>query len=225
MSDDASPAGPVRRLLLPLAAAVLLLPLLTAAHAVRAAPYGDRLTVHPAAAAEPAGGLRIEGRHVRAYAGGRPRWTYARPGHRPLAVAPAAHHAFALWSDGMVTDTVGTRVRWHRVVPGSARGALRPVDSAAVLAVVTPDRIVAFRTRDGDLRWTLPARTGCAFDPARTLGRAGRLIVAQPCPRRAWQSGLVAVDGLGRIAPDRRPLANEPGPPAVRPAKALAPPR
>ncbi|NEB79421.1 hypothetical protein G3I40_30005, partial [Streptomyces sp. SID14478] len=82
---------------------------------------------------------------------------------------------------------------------------------ARMLAVVTPRRITAFRTADGDLRWVLPARAGCAFAPATSLRRANALLIAQPCADDtvAWSERIVAVDGLGRIAAHRTPLGNE----------------
>ncbi|MFD9791700.1 hypothetical protein ACFWXK_12195 [Streptomyces sp. NPDC059070] len=220
------------RLALALGAAVLALPLVAAAQHARPAPYGDRLTVPPAAPHARAY-VRVRGAAVEAYApgSGARGWTYRREGRRPLAVRTAPGHAFALWSDGLVTDSarvlsVGA-VRWHRAVPGLAGWlAARPGRAGGVLqelgrpgpgageggmlAVLTPERIAAYRTADGDLRWTLPARRGCAFDPDRTARVAGVLIVAQPCrDRDAWSQELVAVDGLGRIAPGRTPLGNE----------------
>ncbi|MGX1884102.1 hypothetical protein [Streptomyces sp. NPDC055287] len=213
------------RVALALAAATLALPLAAAAHQARPAPYGDRLTAHtPAARPDPA--LRIRGEAFEAYdaASGLRHWTHSRAGRRPVALRPAPGHAFALWSDGLVTDTSrpdGRTVRWHRAVPGlshwlatrgpgGAVGALQPLGpGAGMLAVVTPQRIAAYRTRDGDLRWVLPAEPGCAFDAHRTA-RAGRaLLVAQPCGGDAsWTAELVAVDDLGRIVPDRTPLGN-----------------
>lgn len=210
-------------------AAVLALPLVTAAPHARPAPYGDRLTVLPAAApARPA--VRVRGAAVEAYdpRSGARSWTYRREGCRPLAVRAAQGHAFALWSDGMVTDTARVlsagAVRWHRAVPGladwlagrpgRAAGVLQQLAPAArgggMLAVVSPERIAAYRTADGDLRWTLPARRECAFDPGRIARVAAVLIVAQPCrDRDVWSQELVAVDTLGRIAPGRTPLGNE----------------
>ncbi|MEU1077479.1 MULTISPECIES: hypothetical protein [unclassified Streptomyces] len=217
------------RLALAAVAAVLALPLVTAAQQARPAPYGDRLTVLPAAApARPA--VRVRGAAVEAYdpRSGARSWTYRREGRRPLAVRGAPGHAFALWSDGMVTDTARVlsagAVRWHRAVPGLAGWlAGRPGRAAGVLqqfapaprgdgmlAVVTPERVAAYRTADGDLRWTLPARPGCAFDPGRVARVAGVLILAQPCADRdVWTQELVAVDTLGPVAPGRTPLGNE----------------
>ncbi|MFF1479219.1 PQQ-binding-like beta-propeller repeat protein [Streptomyces sp. NPDC058301] len=211
------------------ALALLALPLVTAAQHARPAPYGDRLTVLAAAApARPA--VRVRGAAVEAYdpRSGARSWTYHREGRRPLAVRTAPGHAFALWSDGMVTDTARVlsvdAVRWHRAVPGLAAWlAERPGRAAGVLqqltpavrgggmlAVVTPERIAAYRAADGDLRWTLPARRECAFDPGRIARVAGVLIVAQPCrDRDAWTQELVAVDALGRVTPGRTPLGNE----------------
>ncbi|MDI3404908.1 hypothetical protein [Streptomyces cavernicola] len=178
----------------------------------------------------------------------RPVWTHTRGGRRPLAVLPAPGHAFTLWDDGLVTDTArtGSAVRWHRAIPAGAdwlrtpaarggAGVLRVLDRASgaeappgagtearMLAVVTPQRITAYRAEDGDLRWVLPARTGCAFEPARAVHRAGALLVAQPCgePDTPWSEQLVAVDDLGRVVPDRKPLGN-----ALPPEKVLAHPR
>lgn len=79
-----------------------------------------------------------------------------------------------------------------------------------MLAVVTPQRIAAFRAGDGDLRWVLPAARGCAFDPGRYVRTAGILLVAQPCPGHTnWTAELMAVDDLGRIVPGRTPLRND----------------
>ncbi|MGP9021551.1 hypothetical protein ACT1U9_24510 [Streptomyces sp. BR1] len=216
------------RLALAAVAAVLALPLVTAAHHARPAPYGDRLTVPPAAPPRPA--VRVRGAAVEAYdpRSGARGWTYRREGRRPLAVRTAPGHAFALWSDGMVTDTARVlavdAVRWHRAVPGladwlagrpgRASGVLQELGPAAragaMLAVVTPERITAYRAADGDLRWTLPARRSCAFDPGRVARVDGVLLVAQPCrDRDVWTQELVAVDSLGRITPGRTPLGND----------------
>lgn len=203
---------------LPAAVAALLLtaPVLAAAHQARPAPYGDRLTVH-ARVQHPPADLRIRRGAVEAYerTTGGVRWRYAREGARPLAVLPARGEAITLWDDGLVTDTDGITVRWHRALPAAAgwlaahggRGVLRPL-GRGILAVVTPGRVAAYRTADGDLRWVLPARGGCAFRPERALRRGGALLVAQPCARAAWTTELVAVDDLGRIAPHRAPLGN-----------------
>lgn len=78
-----------------------------------------------------------------------------------------------------------------------------------MLAVVTPQRVAAYRTADGDLRWVLPAAPGCAFEPYRYARRSTALLIAQPCRDAvAWTEQMVAVDGLGRIVPDRTPLGN-----------------
>ncbi|MEU6764215.1 hypothetical protein ABZ916_17010 [Streptomyces sp. NPDC046853] len=232
-----SGSGPVRpvparrgsRLALPVVLGLLALPLITAAHHSRPAPYGDHVSVHArvdAGAADP--GLRTRGRAVEAYdrATGRPRWTYRREGARPLALLPAPEHAVTLWDDGLVTDTVradGSAVRWHRAIPGSAAwlrtpaargaaGVLNRLDPRGrMLAVVTPQRIAAYRSADGDLRWVLPAEPGCVFEPARSVRHRDALMVAQPCGDAAtpWTSQLIAVDDLGRIVPRRTPLGNE----------------
>lgn len=251
-SGPARPASARRgsRLALPVALGLLALPLITAAHHSRPAPYGDHLTVHArvddgTAAPE----LRTRGRTVQAYdpASGRARWTHSREGARPLALLPVPGHAVALWSDGLVTDTAradGSSVRWHRAIPGSASwlrspaargatGVLQPLDPGGrMLAVVTPQRIAAYRSADGDLRWVLPAHQGCAFEPARSVRRGQALIVAQPCGDAGtpWTSQLIAVDDLGRIVPRRAPLGNElPGAASddvpTRAEKAVAPPR
>ncbi|MDJ0461829.1 PQQ-binding-like beta-propeller repeat protein [Streptomyces sp. H27-C3] len=237
----ASAAGHFRRsvrVVLTLAAAVLALPLVAAAHQARPAPYGDHLTVRaPAAGPDPA--LRTEGGAVEAYDGvsGRRHWTYTREGRRPLALRPAPGHAFALWSDGLITDTAradGRRVHWHRAVPGladwlagrpgRAAGVLQALDpQARMLAVVTPRRIAAYRTVDGDLRWVLPAARGCTFEPHRSVHARGALIVAQSCGADAsWTGELVAVDDLGRITPDRTPLGNAAPGDAARARKSVA---
>ncbi|MFD9907394.1 hypothetical protein [Streptomyces sp. NPDC059063] len=231
------------RFALPVVLALLAVPLVTAAQHSRPAPYGDHFRVHarvdadgrgaPASRAADGQGTavpRVSGRAVRAYdtVRGRVRWTYTREGRRPLVLRAAGGHALTLWDDGLVTDTARGGVRWHRAIPESAHwlrtpgarggsGVLRPLDPAAhMLAVVTPHRIAAYRTVDGDLRWTLPARRGCAFAPARSLRRDRVLLVAQPCRDRAapWTAQLVAVDDLGRVTPRRTPLGNDvPGAP------------
>ncbi|MFF3752329.1 hypothetical protein ACFYYH_17990 [Streptomyces sp. NPDC002018] len=218
------------RLALAVVPAVLALPLVTAAHQSRHAPFGDQLTVHaPPAPAPPAAQdpvLRTEGPRVEAHDphSGALRWVHERTGRRPLAVTAAPGHAFALWNDGLVTDTesaTGHAVRWHRALPGLAdwlaaapgrgAGVLQLLDPGSrMLAVVTPRRITAYRTEDGDLRWVLPAARGCAFDPGRSVRTRGALLVAQPCAgNSAWTAELKAVDGLGRIVPDRTPLGND----------------
>ncbi|GHH55243.1 hypothetical protein [Streptomyces candidus] len=213
------PSRRLSRLLAPVLAAALAVPLLTAARQARPAPYGDLLTVHaPVTAPGPAPAVRIRHRAVEAHekATGRVRWTYTRTGRRPLDVRPASGHAFTLWSDGLVTDTPradGRPVRWHRAIPGfdgRATGVLQPLDPAAeMLAVVTPRHIAAYRTADGDLRWVLPARSGCAFSAARTVRRSRVLLVAQPCTEpAAWTDQVVPVDVLGRVTPGRLPLGN-----------------
>ncbi|WP_327357062.1 hypothetical protein [Streptomyces sp. NBC_01304] len=234
------------RLMLPVAVALLALPLATAAHEARPAPYGDHLTSYArvdddaaharvpdqeaharAGDGRPEPRLRKRGAAVEAYdpATGRPSWTYTREDRRPLALLPAPGHALTLWDDGLVTDTVradGSAVRWHRAIPAgrawlatpaarAGTGVLRHLDrDAHMIAVVTPHRISAYRTADGDLRWVLPARRGCAFEPARAVRHGHALIVAQPCtgPKAAWPGDLVAVDGLGHITPHRKPLGN-----------------
>ncbi|MEV0119937.1 hypothetical protein AB0I16_00055 [Streptomyces sp. NPDC050703] len=213
------------RIALPVALALLAVPLITAAHHSRPAPYGDRLTVH-APGDGGATGLRTRGGAVEAYdrGSGAARWTYTRKGRASVTLLAAPGHAFALWSDGLVTDTArdGGSVRWHRAIPAGAAwlrtpgarggaGVLRPLSPGArMLAVVTPHRIAAYRAADGDLRWVLPARPGCAFEPARALRRGGALMVAQPCTGRAvpWTSQVIAVDDYGRIVPGRTPLGN-----------------
>ena len=213
------------RALLPAALALLLAaPLLTAAHQARTAPYGDRLTDHTLHArvehaTRPP--LRTAGATVEAYDAqtGRTRWTYTREGRRPLGVLPARGDAIALWDDGLVTATVrgdGSAVRWHRALPGAApwlaahggAGVLRAL-GPRMLAVVTPQRIAAYRIADGDLRWLLPARRGCAFVPARAVRARAALLIAQPCAATdRWTGEIIAVDDLGRITPDRTPLGN-----------------
>ncbi|WP_406328944.1 hypothetical protein [Streptomyces sp. NBC_00203] len=217
---------PPRGGLLPAALALLLAaPLLAAAHQARTAPYGDRVTVHiPHARVEHATRppLRTAGATVEAYDAqtGRPRWTYTREGRRPLGVLPARGDAIALWDDGLVTATVrgdGSAVRWHRALPGAApwlaahggAGVLRAL-GPRMLAVVTPRRIAAYRIADGDLRWLLPARRGCAFVPARAVRDRAALLIAQPCAATdSWTGEIIAVDDLGRITPDRTPLGSD----------------
>ncbi|GAA2289595.1 hypothetical protein OKJ48_30890 [Streptomyces kunmingensis] len=224
-----APGRPRRTLRLALAAALLAVPLLIAAHHARPAPYGDHLTRYARVAADSGEGavrLRTRGAAVEAYDTS-VRWRHTREGSRPLAVLAVSGQAFALWSDGMVTDTEGAEgraVRWHRAIPDAAAwlrtpgardgaGVLQPLDDSGtrMLAVVTPRRIAAYRTVDGDLRWVLPARAGCAFVPAAYLRRGSALLIAQPCTDAtvAWSERIVAVDGLGRIVPRRAPLGNE----------------
>ncbi|MFE5141823.1 hypothetical protein ACFRDV_29865 [Streptomyces fagopyri] len=218
-------------------------------HQARPAPYGDRLAPHArvdhARGTQPPSRppLRTTGGAVEAYeaATGRARWTYAREGHRPLAVLPARGHAIALWDDGLVTDTTrhdGSAVRWHRALPGTTRwladhgatGVLRLLGDG-MLAVITPERVAAYRVADGDLRWILPARPGCRFVPARAVRHGAVLLIARPCPAEdRWTSGLVAVDDLGIVAPHRAPLGSgrrdqSRGAGHPHPGKVVAPPR
>ncbi|MEV5611395.1 hypothetical protein [Streptomyces sp. NPDC052225] len=230
VSRVAPPPAPRRRpraaLLLPVLGALLALPLVTAAHQVRPTAYGDHLTRYARVAAAPEPQLRTRGRAVEAYDDTGVRWRHTRDGRRPLTVLAAPGRAFALWSDGMVTDTeraAGRGVRWHRAIPDAApwlrtpgardgAGVLQPLDAdTRMLAVVTPRRIAAYRTADGDLRWVLPARAGCVFEPADYVRREKAVLVAQPCtdPAVPWTERIVAVDGLGRIVPRRTPLGND----------------
>ncbi|MEU4931744.1 hypothetical protein AB0G54_35460 [Streptomyces yokosukanensis] len=122
----------------------------------------------------------------------------------------------ALWEDGLLTDTDGRSVRWHRALPDAAEwlpvqggtGVLRPLDRG-ILAVVAPPRVTAYRIADGDLRRILPARPSCAFRPEGAVRRGAALLIAQPCAQGAWTGRLVALDDLGRITPDRTPLDND----------------
>ncbi|MCE0447869.1 hypothetical protein LT493_40215 [Streptomyces tricolor] len=86
--------------------------------AARPAPYGDRL--HHRGQGEWA--ARAHGGAVAGYdrRTGALRWRYARVGHRPLAVLPARGEVIALWDDGLLTDTDGRSVRWHRALPDAA---------------------------------------------------------------------------------------------------------
>lgn len=216
---------PLRRLLPPALALLLAAPVLAAAHQARPTPYGDHITVHARVEYEARPPLRTTRDAVEAYdtETGRPRWTYAREGRRPLAVVPARGDAIALWDDGLVTDIArgdGGAVRWHRALPGASpwladhggNGVLRPL-GARMLAVVTPQRIAAYRIADGDLRWVLPAGRGCEFAPERAVRLGTALLIAQPCPAGgatgSWTGEIIAVDDLGRITPDRAPLGNE----------------
>lgn len=216
---------PLRRLLPPALALLLAAPVLAAAHQARPTPYGDHITVHARVEHEARPPLRTTRDAVEAYdtETGRPRWTYAREGRRPLAVVPARGDAIALWDDGLVTDIArgdGGAVRWHRALPGASpwladhggNGVLRPL-GARMLAVVTPQRIAAYRIADGDLRWVLPAGRGCEFAPERAVRLGTALLIAQPCPAGgatgSWTGEIIAVDDLGRITPDRAPLGNE----------------
>ncbi|MEJ8668777.1 hypothetical protein [Streptomyces sp. NBC_01614] len=248
------PAAATRSRLLPTFLALLLAPpLLAIAHHARPAPYGDHLTVHAAAHARvghatapeqpqpPPTPLRRRGAAIEANhpVTGAPLWRYTREGRRPLTSLHARGEAITLWDDGMVTATDGRSVRWHRPLPAAGEwlpshggtGVLRAL-GRGMLAVVTPDRVAAYRIADGDLRWVLPAREGCAFEPARAVRHAKSLLLAQPCTHAAWTSQVIAVDDLGRIAPHRRPLGNEvgeergePRPEHVNPEKVVARPR
>ncbi|MFJ4328871.1 hypothetical protein ACIP3A_37980 [Streptomyces tricolor] len=204
----------LRRAVAGLLAAVVALGLLEAARHLRPAPYGDRL--HHRGQGEWA--ARAHGGAVAGYdrRTGALRWRYARVGHRPLAVLPTRGEVIALWDDGLLTDTDGRSVRWHRALPDAAEwlpaqggtGVLRPL-GRGILAVVSPRRVTAYRTADGDLRWVLPARKGCFFRAEDAVRRGAALLLAQPCADTAWTGQLVALDHLGRIAPGRTPLSND----------------
>ncbi|MFG2298162.1 hypothetical protein [Streptomyces sp. NPDC048603] len=196
-----------------------------------ATPYGDRLTARPPAAGpagaayelphlQPAYRLTLDRDAVHAHTPGsdRPAWTYAREGRRPVAVRSAPGHAFTLWDDGMVTDTVresGTGdpvVRWHRAAPGAGTdGSLASLGAdGRMLVVVTPARALGFRAEDGDLRWIVTARKGCAFRPGEAPPAVDRLLLlAQDCadPDVPWTLRTVPLGEQGRIKPpaDRRP--------------------
>ncbi|MDO0915953.1 hypothetical protein QQM39_35535 [Streptomyces sp. DT2A-34] len=223
------PAAPRSRLLPTVLALLLAVPLLALAHHARPTPYGDHLTVHAGHARgdhaaprhptpPPPTALRTRAATLEAYAPrtGTTLWRYTREGRRPLTSLHARGEAITLWDDGMVTDTDGRSVRWHRALPAAAEwlpaqggtGVLRPL-GRGILGVVTPRGVLAYRIADGDLRWVLPAREGCAFEPARAVHHDGALLVAQPCSHAAWTAQLIAVDDLGRVAPHRRPLGNE----------------
>ncbi|MFF9526820.1 hypothetical protein ACF1DV_33315 [Streptomyces achromogenes] len=232
LSHHPRPLVPYLRRALGLLAGLCLLGVL---HQARPPAYGDRLT--GSAHADRTWVPRVRGAVVAGYDTrvGAPRWRYARAGHRPVVVLPARAEAITLWDDGLLTATDGRTVRWHRALPDAAEwlpahggaGVLRPLGHG-ILAVVTPRRVAAYRTADGDLRWTLPARDGCAFRPGGALRRGPALLLAQPCPDTAWTGQLVALDDLGRITPGRTPLGS--APPAPRPGhrdagNSLAPPR
>ncbi|MFD7335914.1 hypothetical protein ACFV98_07905 [Streptomyces violascens] len=87
--------------------------------------------------------VRIRGAVVEAYDSGTGarRWTYGRRGSRPLALCRALGHTFALWADGLLTDTGPRRVRRHRAVPGlRGRLARQPERAAGVLLLAQPCR-------------------------------------------------------------------------------------
>ncbi|MFC9928274.1 hypothetical protein [Streptomyces sp. NPDC127190] len=134
----------------------------------------------------------------------------------PAGRLAAPAEAIALWDDGLLTDTDGRTVRRHRALPGTAAwlpahggsGVLRPL-GRGILAVVTPHRVTAYRTADGDLRRMLPAPADCGFRPERAVRRGTALLLAQPCAQGAWTGQLVPLDDLGRITPDRAPLGND----------------
>ncbi|WP_053709793.1 hypothetical protein [Streptomyces sp. NRRL B-3648] len=235
-------AFPPHRLTAVLLTAAVALGVLSLARHARPAPYGDRL--QPGRSGEPHPGARAWAAraHDGAVSGydsrtGALRWRYARAGHRPVSVLPARAEVIALWDDGLLTDTDGRSVRWHRALPDAAEwlpaqggtGVLRLL-GRGILAVVTPRRVTAYRTADGDLRWVLPARPGCAFRPEGAVRRGAALLLAQPCADSAWTGQLVAVDDLGRIAPGRTPLGNDlpgprPGPGHLDAENSLARPR
>ncbi|MFF9090713.1 hypothetical protein ACF1BE_30850 [Streptomyces sp. NPDC014991] len=194
--------------------------LLVVAHHLRPAPYGDRLTTSARVARQPRGGPWTPSARGSAVAArdartGAVRWRYARVGHRPAAVLSARAEVIALWEDGLLTDTDGRSVRWHRALPDAAEwlpaqggtGVLRPL-GRGILGVVTPHRVTAYRIADGDLRWVLPAHEGCAFRPRGAVRRGAALLLAQPCAHTAWTGQLVALDDRGRITPGRTPLGN-----------------
>ncbi|WP_063762132.1 hypothetical protein [Streptomyces bicolor] len=227
----------LRALLTPALLLLLAPPLLTAAHHARPTPYGDHLTTHasvhshahhattaqattphaPPPQQPPTPHLRTTPTAIEAYdpRTGTPHWRYTREGRRPLTSLPlTSPHArvdvITLWDDGMVTDTDGRTVRWHRALPAArdwlaahgGAGVLRPL-GRGMLAVVTPRRVFAYRIADGDLRWVLPAREGCAFEPARAEHHGEVLLLAQPCPRAAWtasSSPWTTWDGSPRTA-------------------------
>ncbi|MBL1086372.1 PQQ-binding-like beta-propeller repeat protein [Streptomyces actinomycinicus] len=182
---------------------------------MRPVPYGDRLLHggHGGAWSPRARGAVVVGYDART---GAPRWRYARAGHRPVAVLPVRGEVIALWDDGLLTGTDGRRVHWHRALPDAAEwlpahggtSVLRDL-GRGIVAVVSPHRVTAYRTADGDLRWMLHARQGCTFRPEGAVRRGAALLLAQPCAHDAWTGQLVALDDLGRITPDRTPLGND----------------
>ncbi|MCC5479398.1 PQQ-like beta-propeller repeat protein [Streptomyces sp. JA03] len=188
---------------------------------MRPVPYEDRL-VHAARGERRPGtgtwALRARGAGVTAYdtRTGALRWRYSRVGHRAVDVLTTRAEVIALWEDGLLTDTDGRSVRWHRALPDAAEwlpaqggtGVLRPL-GRGMLAAVTPHRVTAYRIADGDLRWVLPASDGCAFRPEAAVRRGAALLVAQPCAQGPWTEQLVALDDLGRIVPGRTPLGND----------------
>ncbi|MFF7728111.1 hypothetical protein [Streptomyces sp. NPDC008001] len=201
-----------------LATLLLALPLAAAARRAQHAPFGDRLTLHPAvrlAGDTGAPRLRLAPGGLEAYAPdtGALRWTYAREGHRPLQALPAHGEAVALWDDGLVTGTSlhrGALSVWHRGVPGwlaapaarHAHGALQLLGPRPdTVAVVTPRLVTAYGSDSGDLRWHREAGPGCAFDSARTARRAGFLLIARHCaPGTPWTTGIAAVSAAGPFA-------------------------
>lgn len=220
-APEPSPTAVRARLLRPVLALLLAIPLLAVAHHTRPAPYGDHLTVARTASArvpDATPRLRTHGTALQAHdpRTGALHWRYTRDGRRPLTSVHARGDVITLWDDGLVTATDGRTVRWHRALPApgdwlpvhGGTGVLRPL-GRGMLAVVTPRRITAYRLADGDLRWVLPAHEGCAFEPERAVHHGKTLVVAQPCPRVAWTAQLIALDDLGRITPHRRPLGNE----------------
>ncbi|WP_033220341.1 hypothetical protein [Kitasatospora phosalacinea] len=103
-------------------------------------------------------------------------------------------------------------VRWHRGVPGladwlradgepgaddrtegqrkklmaeRAAAALHPSPDRvndAFVTVVTPDLLMGFRERDGDLRFNSRPPAGCDFDPARAAETDDAVLVPRLCP-------------------------------------------
>ncbi|WP_369388441.1 hypothetical protein AB5J72_13225 [Streptomyces sp. CG1] len=209
------------RVLRVLVGLLLALGLLGLAHHARPAPYGDRLVRPARVEGQAHSGVREAWAQGGAVVGhgarsGVPRWRYARVGHRPVTVVAVRGEGIALWDDGLLTDTDGRSVRWHRALPDAAEwlpaqggtGVLRPLGHG-MLAVVTPSRVTAYRIADGDLRWVLPAGTGCGFRPEAAVRLGAALLIARPCAQGAWTGQLIALDDLGRITPARTPLGND----------------
>ncbi|WP_377268804.1 hypothetical protein [Peterkaempfera sp. SMS 1(5)a] len=97
-----------------------------------------------------------------------------------------------------------------------ARAVLHPVDGPEPwLAVLTPSLAMAFRERDGDIRWIIRPPADCFYDPARAARTDADLVVVRPCAdgdgtgtARAGRAEGFGIDGRHwwlRVGPQARP--------------------